>query len=558
MKRILSGAMAITASAMLAPAAWASPAAHFAQVSYRALEVPEAASGNYRNPVLPGFHPDPSIVRVGADFYLVTSTFGWFPGLPVFHSRDLVNWKLIGHAIDRPGLVDFSGLGVVADALYAPAITFHDGTYYILNTCVRCGGNFFVTATDPAGPWSDPVWMDFEGIDPSLFVDDDGRGWVTNNGMPEGELRYEGHRAIWIQEFDLASGRLVGPRTQLVDGGVHPEDNPIWAEGPHIYRHDGWYYLMPAEGGTADQHSQTIYRSRTVDGPYEAGAFNPILTQRNMPPDRPDRVEATGHADLVQLDDGSWWGVFLATRPFADQDTLLGRETWLLPVRWVDGWPRFLEPGEAVPMELARPNLPASEPADWSGWTERFDAPLSGEWLHMRNPKAGQWFMRDGDKGGLTLIGGSDAAGTRGQPHFLGRRLRHPSAEYTATLSFAPESPGDFAGLLAFMDESSFISVGIGMGGDGASQLELRSRDSEDEEENGAVLAAEALGDTTRIEIRLTIDRGEASAAWRPAGRGAWRELASGVDIRHMASMNSGMFAGTMVGPYAVSAASGN
>ncbi len=135
-------------------------------------------------------------------------------------------------------------------------------------------------------------------------------------------------------------------------------ENPIWAEGPHIYKVDGWYYLLTAEGGTADQHSQTIYRSKDLQGPYEPGPFNPILTQRDLPADRPDRVEATGHADIVQLDDGSWWGVFLATRPFAGQSTLLGRETFLLPLEWQDGWPRFLDRGEAVPMQLARPNLP--------------------------------------------------------------------------------------------------------------------------------------------------------------------------------------------------------
>jgi len=529
----------------------AAPAAHFSQVTYRAIDPPAAKPGNYRNPVLPGFHPDPSIVKVGADFYLVTSTFGWFPGLPVFHSTDLVNWKLVSHAISRPGMVDLTGMGVVADALYAPAITFHKGTFYILNTCVRCGGNFYVTATDPKGPWSDPVWMDFEGIDPSLFVDEDGRGWVVNNGLPKGEILYEGHRAIWIQEFDVATGKLFGPRTQLVDGGVHPEDKPIWAEGPHVYKHEGWYYLMPAEGGTADRHSQTIYRSRKPDGPYEAGPFNPILTQRDLPPGRPDRVEATGHADLVKLDDGTWWGVFLATRPFADQDTLLGRETWLLPVRWVDGWPRFLDEGAPVPLEAAKPKLPQGPVADWSRWTERFDAPLSPEWLRMRNPSAEQWFAIDG---GLTLVAGSDAASSKGQPHFLGRRLRHPSAEYTARFSFTPEEAGDFAGLLAIMDESSFIAAGIELGGDRTRQLVLRSRASADEEANGAVVATAALPAGGEIDLRLVIDKGAAAVSWRPAGRGAWRDLASGVSVRHMASMNSGLFTGVTVGPYAYSA----
>lgn len=552
-RKLANRLAAAAATIGLCGTAWAAPVAQFSEVSYRALEVPQAGAGKYRNPILPGFHPDPSIVRVGDDFYLVTSTFGWFPGLPIYHSRDLVNWKLIGHAIDRPGMVDLAGQGIATDAIYAPAITHHGGRFWIFNTCVRCGGNFYLTATDPAGPWSDPVWLDFEGIDPSLFVDDDGRGWVVNNGAPIGEPRYEGHRAIWIQQFDLAAGKLTGPRTLLVDGGVHPEDKPIWAEGPHIYKVDGWYYLMPAEGGTAERHSQTIYRSRQPEGPYEAGPFNPILTQRDLPPDRPDRVEATGHADLVQLDDGTWWGVFLATRPFADQLTLLGRETWLLPVRWSDGWPRFLDEGEAVPMESAKPNLPPFEGDNWMQWRDRFDAPaLSAEWVAMRNPAATQWYALDRDRGGLQVVASTDAASSRGQPSFLGRRMRHPAAEWTATMAFQPAQSGDFAGLLAFIAENNFLAVGIELGGDGTRQVVVRRRASADEEDNGETLAAAALGEREEIELRLRIDGGEADVAWRPAGQRSWRELTDDVDVRHMASVRAGLFTGVVVGPYAV------
>ena len=165
-----------------------------------------------------------------SDFYLVNSTFGWFPGIPVYHSRDLVHWQQVGNAIDRPGMLDFHGLGVER-GVFAPAITWHDGTFYILNTCVDCRGNFLITAKDPAGPWSNPVWLDFEGIDCSLFVDDDGSAWVVNNGEPPEAPRYSGHRAIWIQAFDLNTLKLFGPRKVLVDGGVHPQDKPVWARG---------------------------------------------------------------------------------------------------------------------------------------------------------------------------------------------------------------------------------------------------------------------------------------------------------------------------------------
>lgn len=534
-------------------AAVAAPVARFAEITYEAAPEPPVPAGLYRNPVLPGFHPDPSIVKVGPDFYLVTSTFGWFPGIPVFRSRDLVNWHLIGHAIDRPGQLDFSELRIATQGVYAPTIEYHDGRFYVFNTCVGCGDNFYVTATDPAGPWSDPVWLDFDGIDPSLFVDDNGRGWLLNNGPPEGEPRYEGHRAIWIQEFDLASGKLIGPRTMLVDGGVNPADNPIWAEGPHIYKVDDWYYLNVAEGGTAEEHSQTIYRSRTVTGPYDPGPVNPILTQRSLPPDRAARVEATGHADMVRLDDGTWWAVFLATRPFAGQSTLLGRETWLLPVEWRDKWPLILERGRAVPRELPKPNLPADEPADWSRWTDSFDGQaLSPEWLQMRNPPAVQWHALDRQEDALLLVAGAESASTTGSPHFLGRRMRAPNAEWTARFTFRPEREGDLAGLLAFIDEAHFLAAGIEQGPTGP-RLVVRRRNGEGDAANGELAAETPLPEgVSDVDLRLSIREGTASLDWRPAATGAWRALARDVDVSHMASVNAGLFTGVMVGPYAV------
>ena len=180
------------------------------QISYRGDDAgPVPSPTQYRNPVLTGFYPDPSVTRVGDDFYLVNSTFGYFPGLPVFHSRDLVDWTQVGNAIDRPGQIDY-GRGELTGGLFAASISHHDDTFYITNTCFYCDkGNYLITAKNPAGPWSNPVWLGFEGIDPSLFFDQDGTAWVVNNGMPEGKLRYEGHRAIWIQQFDLASMKMM-------------------------------------------------------------------------------------------------------------------------------------------------------------------------------------------------------------------------------------------------------------------------------------------------------------------------------------------------------------
>lgn len=533
--------------AMTAAPAIAAPVARFDYVSYRALETPpQTPADSYRNPVLPGFQPDPSIVKVGNDFYLVTSTFSWFPGLPIYHSTDLVNWRLIGNAINRAGQVDFSGLGTNR-GLFAPAISHHDGKFWIVNTCIECGGNFVITADQPEGPWSDPVWLDFGGIDPSLVFGEDGRAWIVYNDAPPGEPLYEGHRAIWLQGFDPVAKRMLPERTLLINGGLNLADKPVWAEGPHIYQVDGWYYLMAAEGGTADRHSETIYRSRTIKGPYEAGPVNPILTQRDLPATRPDRVEATGHADIVELDDGSWWGVFLATRPFAGQSTLLGRETFLLPVRWQDGWPRFLDPGEAVPPVVKNPSLPVSLQSQWQSWRDDFTTPLSDEWIRLRTPGANQQVIVDRAAGELALVGGRDGVGSLGKPAFIGRRLRHHSAEFVTRVIFNPEADGDFAGLLAFMDENHFMTFGIER-----EALVLRRRSARGDPSRGAEVGRVETSGGGPFELRLQLRGGRADAAFRAAGSAEWQTVASGVDIEPLASIHAGLFTGLVVGPYAV------
>ena len=534
----------------------AQPTASFDFVEYESMEeTPPAPEGFFRNPVLPGFHPDPSIVKVGDDFYAVNSTFVWFPGLPILHSRDLVHWELIGHAIDRPGQVDFSGLGTNR-GLFAPAISYHDGKFWIVNTCIECGDNFVITADRPEGPWSDPVWLEFGGIDPSLYFEGD-RAWIVYNDAPPGEPKYEGHRALWLQEFDKATMQVKPGRTLLVDGGVDPSTQPIWAEGPHIYKIDGWYYLLTAEGGTADQHSQTIYRSRAVDGPYQPGPLNPILTQRDLSPGRPDRVEATGHADIVQLDDGSWWGVFLATRPFAGQSTLLGRETYLLPLRWEDGWPLFLKPGEAVPPLVRKPDLAASPGEQWDWWRDGFDAPaLSPEWITMRTPGDESRILHDIDRGEILLKPGVDAAGSLNRFAFIGRRLRHHDARFTTAVDFTGENDGDYAGLLAFMDEGHFITVGIEQGASGR-QMVVRLRKDPDDSERGEIIHT-APWSNTGAQVRLTFSGGSAIAAWR-GGEGAQWQQSSPIDIEPLSSIHAGLFTGLVVGPYAVAGqATGN
>lgn len=419
----------ILAVSLMAGPAWAGDAV-FSEVRYHGDDGgPPVGADEYRNPVVAGFYPDPSAIRVGDDFYLVTSTFGYFPGLPVFHSTDLVSWTQVGNAIHRPGQINYGEKEELTRGLFAATLAHHDGTFYVANTCFYCDrGNFVVTAKNPAGPWSDPIWLGISGIDPSLFFDDDGSAWIVHNDVPDGKLRYEGHRAIWLQRFDFRTRERVGQRILLVDGGADPATNPEHVEGPHVFKHDGWYYLTAAEGGTGEQHAQMVWRSRALTGPYQPSPSNPALTQRDLDPKRADPVTSTGHAQFVKLKDGTWWAVFLATRPYRGNQYNLGRETFLLPVTWKDGWPVILPRGERVPMVAKRPDLPRNpQPLPTSGpmtWTERFDAPtLPLAWMTLHPPQR-RWYATG--KHGLTITPGTlplGAFGTApGQPSYIAHR----------------------------------------------------------------------------------------------------------------------------------------
>ena len=508
-----------------------------------------AGADEYRNPILSGFYPDPSITRADDDYYLVNSTFAWFPGIPVFHSRDLVNWTQIGNAIDRPKQLDFGKLGL-SRGVFAPAIEHHRGTFYILNTCVDCGGNFLITATDPAGPWSDPVWLpELEGgIDPSLFFDEDGRAWIVNNGPPVGTPRYDGHRAIWIQQFDPKTNKTVGPRTVLVDGGVDPSTKPIWIEGPHIIRKDGSYYLIAAEGGTAEGHSQVVLRSKSVTGPYTPFPGNPILTQRDLPRDRPHPITSAGHADFVQTQAGEWWATFLAVRPYADDMYNTGRETFLLPVEWKDGWPRMTSPGETIPYVHRRPKLPA-QPITKAPQREEFDsAKLPPSWMMLRNPRE-QWFSLE--DGSLRLEARPLPLGSGGNPSFLARRQQHPNASAATIVDFTPRDEGDEAGLAAFQSDDYWYLLAVGLE-DGKRVVRLRRRAGPGDPARGAVIAAAPI--SADGPVRLKVEAEGPRYAFHYATReGDWRPLLTGADGTILSTKVAGGFVGAVFGLHAVS-----
>ncbi|MFD1217260.1 glycoside hydrolase family 43 protein [Microbulbifer celer] len=524
------------------------------------------AQDEYRNPVLAGYYPDPSIVQVDEDYYLVNSSFTHFPGIPIFHSRDLVNWTQLGHVIDRPGQLDFSGLGI-SRGIFAPAISYHSGTFYLITTCVDCGGNFVVTAEDPAGPWSDPVWLpEVGGIDPSLFFDDDGKAYILNNDAPEGEPLYEGHRAIWVQEFDAENLKTTGPRKLIVNGGVNLAEKPVWIEGPHLLRRNGQLYLIAAEGGTSVNHSQVVLKGESPFGPFTPWDKNPILTQRHLDPERQNPVTSVGHADFVQDAEDNWWAVFLGTRPYEGDFYNTGRETFLMPVSWENGWPVITRGEQQIPTVGKRPALPPqpAAPVPTTGnftLRDEFDAPdLPMHWLQLRNPSPSPWYSLTRTPGSLQLNPTPIALGEKDNPAFLARRQQHLQATATTQMRYHPQQKGDRAGMAVFQNSEHFYFFGVTGNADGGSDL-IVSRRNGGGNPQGQTIARNALtteaGELTNIQLRVTARGSEYDFHYRLEDEKPWQPLLLAADGRVVSTRNAGGFVGAVIGLHAFSAKAG-
>ena len=299
--------------------------------------------GEFYSAILQGCYPDPSICRKDNDYYLVCSSFAMFPGVPIFHSNDLVNWTQLGHVLDRKSQLKVDDCGISA-GVYAPAIRYnkYNDTFYMITTQFSGGfGNMVVKTDDPAKGWSDPVKLNFDGIDPSMFFDEDGKAYVVHNDAPApGTELYSGHRVIKVWEYDVKNDQIIpGTDKVIVNGGVDITKKPVWIEAPHIYKRNGKYYLMCAEGGTGGNQSEVIFISDSPKGPYTPAPSNPILTQRHLPSNREYVVDWAGHADLVEGPDGKYYGVFLGVRPNEANMVNTGRETFILPVDWSGDFP---------------------------------------------------------------------------------------------------------------------------------------------------------------------------------------------------------------------------
>jgi alpha-N-arabinofuranosidase len=478
---------------------------------------------------------------VGEDYYLVTSTFEYFPGLPIFHSRDLVHWRQIGHVLDRPSQLDLDEIRP-SGGLYAPTIRYANGLFYVINTLVdgkTNSGNFIVTATDPAGPWSEPYWLDATpGIDPSLLFDDDGRAWYCGTNLVE-EGHYRGHTEVYVQELDLTTMQLVGKPTVIWDGAVK---GVVWSEAPHIYKIDGRYYLITAEGGTAHHHAVVIARSDHVTGPYVGNPGNPILTHRHLGLDYP--IVGAGHADLVRTQYGDWWTVLLAMRPYGGYFYNLGRETFLVPVRWEDGWP-IVSPGTGrVEAAYPPPNLP---PHPWPTHPTRddFDAPtLAFDWNFLRTPRDEFWNLSQ-HPGHLVLKLRPQQLTELANPSFVGRRQQHIHFAAATAVTFTPQQEDECAGLVLLQNNNFHFRFVVTQAGEPVICLIRRAQGVEES------IAQQPIQPGTFF---LKVEGHEQDYSFFVATEPEqWTCIARGVDGRILSTPVAGGFVGAYIGLYASS-----
>jgi alpha-N-arabinofuranosidase len=424
----------------------------------------------FYNPILQGCYPDPSITRKGDDYFLVNSSFVMYPGVPIFHSKDLVNWRQIGHVLDRPSQLSVSNTRI-SGGVYAPAIKYNPNNdyFYMITTEISGGfGNIAVKTKDPFKGWSDPYKLQFNGIDPSLFFDDNGKAYIVHNDAPDkGKELYDGHRVIKIWEYDVEKDQIIpGTDKIIVDGGVDLSKKPIWIEGPHLYKKNGRYYLMCAEGGTGDWHSEVIFVSDSPTGPFIPAPGNPILSQRYLNGTRTNKVDWAGHADLVEGPGGKYYGVFLGIRPNEKDRVNMGRETFILPIDWTGEFPVFenglvpLEPKQKMPKEVE--NKTGKDGFFPNGNFTFFDnftsEKLDYRWIGLRGPR--EEFISV-TKNGLQINPFPVSIRELKPTSTLCYRQQHNSFSFTATLTYAPATEKDLAGIVCMQSEMFNYVFGI-------------------------------------------------------------------------------------------------
>ena len=429
----------------------------------------------FKNPIISGGYPDPSICKVGETFYLVNSSFEYFPGLPIHKSNDLINWELIGYGLNRESqvssvvnLIDVQSNG----GIHAPTIRYNNGVFYIISTNVYYDVkknkadmvNFVVTASNPAGPWSDPIHIEgAPGIDPDLFFDDDGRVWYVGNHMPENPS-FDGEGEIWLQELDLNQFSLVGEKHLLWRGAC----GGVWAEGPHMYKKDGKYYLIIAEGGTSFNHAVMVALSENIEGPYISNPRNPILTSRHLSYD--NWVNSTGHGDIVELDDGRYYMVLLGIRNEINRSSNMGRETFIVPLTWErepfdwkenkNLWP-VVSPLSGKVEKENEVIYDNSIQSHFYNFRDDFNVKtLDLKWNFRRVPLENVYSLEKRE-GFLRLYSNQNIIKERDRAALMGFKQNQTHFEYFTNMTFNPENNKSEAGISIFQKDDNYLNFTV-------------------------------------------------------------------------------------------------
>jgi xylan 1,4-beta-xylosidase len=483
------------------------------------------------NPVLPGFHPDPSILRVGEDYFIANSTFEWWPGVRIHRSRDLVHWRHAAYALTRTSQLDLRG-DPDSCGVWAPCLSCRDGLFYLVYSNVRsCLGafkdthNYVVTAPEITGPWSEPVYLTSVGFDQSFFHDEDGRTYLV--GMKwDHRPAHNSFHGIFLQEYSTAESRLVGSSQLIFKGsslGV--------TEGPHIYKRGGWYYLLVAEGGTSYRHAVSIARSRSLTGPYELSPHHPLLTSNGKPR---DLLQESGHGSLVETPSGEWYIAHLCGRPMEWQgpnregaggyETLhcpLGRETAIQRVEWTDdGWPLLAGGDNAPAWSVPAPNLPQETPTP-EPETDSFDSPeLSPHFNSLRVPVDPSWLSLS-DRPGFLRLYGRESFSSLHYQSLIARRLQAFRAEAETVVEFSPASFQQMAGLVAYYNTANHAYLRISHDEVAGRILGVVSSDGGAYQEDPEQIP---LGTAVRVWLRVRFDL-DRFRFWYALGPDAWRPV---------------------------------
>ncbi len=504
------------------------------------------------NPILPGFCPDPSLVRAGDDYYIATSTFEWFPGVCIHHSRDLANWEIAAYALTDESCLDLKGIDTSC-GIWAPNLTYDNGTFYLVYTIVytdrhryKDTHNFLITAKDVRGPWSKPVPLNRRGFDPSLFHDVDGRKWLVNMRF-DYRLDHKRFGGVEIQELDWKTGKLTGPISLIFQGSGKGT-----TEGPNIFYYNGWYYLVTAEGGTESRHCVTMCRSRSLTGPYEPSPYVPVLTSF----EKDVRLKCAGHGQIIQGKDGRWYMAHLCSRSI-DGCSIVGRETAIQTMELTEeGWFRLSANREAEPEDFFEipdevlPEIGGAAAQEEASRTERCvrtdfsrlqELPL--EYMTLRQG-AGSCGIRIAD-GRLRLRGGNSLA-SKYQQCLAARRHQHHAYDFTAKMWFAPKDYCHMAGLVCYYNYDNYYYLYISCDDSGktyAMVLSSVNRELKESSHTPVVCGEQAVWLQARV-------RGREVSFWYSGDGSSFCQVGESLDMRNLSDerIEGNGFTGAMAG----------